>query len=133
MSSSSPNCEYLLRPDGIHELIYHSIGREAVDAYFDHFEHLIAETPPGAVMRVLTDGRRLKQTQPVTYLLSRTRIAISRAPHRPVFRVGIVSYDTSMVTIMDNMFRILIRGRDKLRFFGASHYDNAITWLLQEP
>lgn len=133
MSSFSPLCEYHLRPDGIHELIYHSVGREAVDEYFSYFTRIIDETPEGGIMRVLTDGRNLKQTQPVAYLLSRTRLALSNAKHRPIFRVGIVSQDTSMVAIMDNMFRIVIRGRDKLRFFGASQYDSAIEWILQEP
>jgi hypothetical protein len=133
MSSETQLCDYEFLPEGIHKMTYHAVGRDAVNAYFAHFERAISETADGAVIRCITDGRLIKQTQPVTYLLSRTRIALHRHPHRPIFRVGIVSQDNSMVPIMDNLFRMIARGRDKLRFFGANQYQEAVDWLLQEP
>jgi hypothetical protein len=132
MSADFEHCEYERLPQGIHKLTYRTVGREAVDAFFAHFEKIAAATPHGEVMPVLTDGRHLKQTQPISYLLNRTRIALKKLPHRPIFRIGIVSHDSSMVTIMDNMFRMMMRGRDKLRFFGGNQYDTAIEWLLDE-
>lgn len=133
MSTELPLCEYRLLPQGIHEIIYHAVGREAVNDYFTHFEHAIEVTPHGDVLRVLTDGRQIKQTQPIAYLLTRTRAALSRYPHRPIFRVAIVSHDSSMVAIMDNLFRMIARGRDKLRFFGGEQYQEAVDWLMKEP
>lgn len=125
-------CDYRWLPEGIHEMIYHAAGREAVDEYFAHFERAIGDTPAGATLRCLTNGTLITKTQPIGYMFARTRRALTRFSHRPIYRVAIISHDTSMVALMDTLFRALARGRDKLRFFKAEQRQEAIDWLLQE-
>jgi hypothetical protein len=133
MTTDKPLCEYYMRDQGVHEFIYNEVGRTAVDEFFAHFERVAATLPPDSVFRILTNGSRVAETQPVRYMFLRVQTILRTMPHRPVFRVALLaSQDNSMTKILDAVFRALLRGQDRLRFFPISQYEQAVEWLLKD-
>jgi hypothetical protein len=133
MTTEQPLCEYYLRDNGVHEFIYNEVGRTAVDEFFDHFERVAATLPSGSVYRILTNGSRVKETQPVRYMFLRVQAILRRLPQRPIFRVALLaSQDNSMTKILDAVFRALLRGQDRLRFFPVNQYEQAMEWLVKD-
>src|SRR5689334_16076604 len=131
--TEQPLCEYYLRDNDVHELIYNGVGRAAVDEFFAHFERIAATLPPDAVFRVLTNGTRVKETQPVRYMFLRVQMIIRTLAHRPIFRVALLaSEDNSMTKILDTVFRALLRGQDRMRFFPPNQYNQAMEWLVKD-
>jgi hypothetical protein len=133
METEQNLCEYKYHDNDVHEFIYNDVGRDAVDEYFAHFERIAKTLPAGSVFRILTNGSRIKDTQPVRYMFVRLQTILRTLPHRPTFRVALLAAeDNSMTKILDTIFRALLRGHDRLRFFRASEYEQAVEWLLKE-
>ncbi len=121
--------EYIYHPDGIHEIIYNEVSREAVDQYMNHFDYIISITPKDQTLLLLSNGTKVVEMQPVTYMMSRFRAVMQKYPQRPAIRVAILYGSVRFIDLVNGLFRMFVRGRDRMRFFKAEERDEAIAWL----
>lgn len=124
-----PATDYVQHPDGVHEIIYNEVSREAVDQYMTHFDNIMAITPKDEVLRLLSNGSLVVEMQPISYMMSRFRNVMQKYPQRPAVRVAILYGSVRFIDLVNGLFRMFVRGRDKMRFFKAEQREEAIAWL----
>jgi len=128
-TEKQPASEYIRHPDGIHEIIYNEVSREAVDQYMTHLDNIMSITPKEQTLRLLSNGTKVIEMQPITYMMSRFRGVMQKHPQRPAVRVAILYGSVRFIDLVNGLFRMFVRGRDGMRFFKAEERDEAIAWL----
>lgn len=132
LPEKKPAADYILHENGIHEIIYNEVSRGAVDAYMNHFDQIMAITPKGQKLRLLSNGAFVTEMQPISYMMSRFRGVMQKYPQRPSVRVAVLYGSVRFLDLVNGLFRIFVHGRDAMRFFKAEERDEAVAWLLEE-
>jgi hypothetical protein len=125
-------CSYMLTPHGIHELTLFDTSRAGVDVMFDHMAH-ITETHVGSnttarMMLNLTHGMG-----PMPYVMRKIRENDGKYANRPEVRMACVMKDSIQTHLLDSFMRLLRMPKLRMRYFGMTHREQAVKWLLEEP
>lgn len=132
MPEKKPAADYVKHDNGIHEIIYNEVSRDAVDVYMTHFDQIMSITPKEDKMRLLSNGAFVTEMQPISYMMSRFRGVMQKHQQRASVRVAVLYGSARFLDLVNGLFRMFVRGRDSMRFFKAEQRDEAIAWLLEE-
>jgi hypothetical protein len=127
----SNHCEYCYREaEDIHHIIYHAVGRRAVDEFMSLFEMMLQLVPTTGTIRLIVDNRIDDEPQPLNYMFGRLHKLIQPKQKRAAVRVAIVYHKKNpLFALIDAVFRSLRQGRDRLRYFHRDNWDMMISWL----
>lgn len=115
-----------------YEITYHEVSRQAVDDYFYHLDQVLKQASAGETVYILSDGSEISSMQPLQYMMSRARALFSQNRNRPHMRVAVLYQSGAFIELLDGLFRVFMRGHDRLRFFRSETRDDAINWLLSD-
>lgn len=131
-NAARPACDYVVHPNGIHEIIYNEVSHAAVDQCVAYFEQSLLSTPPEGKVMIMTNGTRVKAMQPVAYLMRQFRALAKRNNHGPEMRI-VILYDKAVTaSALNGLFRAFVRGRDQMRMFKFTERDAAMEWMLKD-
>ena len=132
---STPYCQYRCLENGLHEFVFLSNTRAAVDDYFAILESSRIAWGEGMpdVVRLLIELRQ-PGMPPVSYMMERYRVFIkAHKDHMPTTRV-VYLYRSGFITSLVRSFIGLVSERKHAnrRFFPLEERAQAEAWLLEE-
>lgn len=126
--------DYKLLENGIHLFKFTESSRRAVDAWIIKTEELTAasQAQPDKPVRYLYDQVE-SGMQPAYYAFQRSQAMLKNYPGRARSRAVFLINPGFFVSIMDTFIKLLrSEDKDKVQFFPAEQYDQAIAWLLRD-
>jgi hypothetical protein len=131
---SLPNCQYRHLENGLHEFVFLTNTRLAVDEYFSILEsHQLA--PGEAIPDMLRLLIELRQPgmPPVAYMMQRYRDFIKSNKERMPKTRAVYLYRSGLMTSLARSFIGLIseRKHGNRRFFPIAEREQAEAWLLE--
>jgi hypothetical protein len=129
-SSVKTRCSYVRHPNGVHEIIYHDWGFQAVDEMINLVRKIIDQNPEGEVIRLLTSrAEGLPPGElPVAYTAQKFRDLFRTLERKPLFKQAILRKSDAIASIINTFVRL--SRASQLRFFPPDKRDEAIAWLL---
>lgn len=116
--------------DDIHEFLWTSPSREAVDVWMEYNEALYEITDTADTLCFL----HLVQTMnfpPLSYVVRKARDLQMKFPEQPATRSAILFQSKFFGGFINTLSQMLNRkGKDQTRFFGMDERKQAIEWLL---
>ena len=124
-----PRCIHKVQ-DGIHELIFTEVSRNAVDEFMNHFDGILRQAAPDDTVRVFGNNGD-NSPQPMGYALARSRAILNAYRERPAIRLALMN-NGRFANMMDSLFRTLLRRRDRIRFFKLTEREKLLEWLRRD-
>ena len=125
-------CEYVLRPDGIHEFTFREGSRRSVDIWLDKTEEIFPTLIGREWARFLIDGSNIDSI-PMAYAYPRLKALTKNYPNRPPTRGVILYRHGVLIPLIEAFAKLAGRGtEDDVRFIHVSKREEAIQWLLEE-
>jgi|GEM_PF-1572866 len=116
--------------DGIHEFLWTSPSREAVDVWLEYSEALYDVTDQDDTIYFLHIAQTMN-IPPLSYVVRKARELQMKFPVQPGTRSAILFQSKFFGGFINTLSTLLNRkGKDETRFFGMDQRDEAITWLL---
>jgi hypothetical protein len=126
----SNNFSHVAHPNGIHEFIFKSAGREATDELIPRLDMLYASTPKDTTLLELFDIR--VGIGSVSYAMKRAAELVRRHPNPPRIRGAMLYRDSIVVSLLAPSVRLLRAVNFEIRFFRPEQRAEAIEWLLSQ-
>lgn len=118
--------------DGIHEFIWTSPSKEAVDVWLEYSDALYDVTDPQDTIYFLHIAQTMN-FPPLSYVVRKARELQMKFPVQPNTRSAILFQSKFFGGFINTMSMLLNRkGKDRTRIFGMDQRDEAIKWLLSD-
>lgn len=133
---SLPHCEYKRLENGVHEFVFLSNTRMAVDDYFSILEASpMAQGEKVPEMIFVLIELRQPGMPPIAYMVQRYREFIKAHKHHlPTVRTAYLYRTGFIISIVRSFLRLIQPPKQSnRRFFPINERTQAEAWLLEEP
>ena len=126
----TPDCEYQIIDNGIHEFIFHKASRSAVDFHISVVKTICENTTDDERRFILSDYSESGML-PIRYGMNSVRDLSKAGISLNNLTIAVVMNDNVMTQTFTTLVNTFARNVE-IRFFAGGSHDDAVRWLQTE-